>query len=386
MGDLAAQKTAAPDPGLAARMNISLTLLKYLGRQFFGSFLMFIGILLMVIYLIDSLELLRRAASHPEVTFGQIAKMSFFQLPDVGQQLFQFAVLFGALFTFWRLTRTSELAVLRAVGISAWQFLTPAFLVAISIGLVKVTVINPIGSVFSARFEEMDNTLLRGKTSTIDLSAGGLWLRQNGPDSYTIIHARNVDSMTWRLRDVSIYFLTNSDQLTGRLDAPEAALVGSNWVVDGGSFNHPEHPDEPPTPVQKTTIPTDMTSAKIQEIFASPSSHSFWTIQHYIRTMEATGISAIRLRQQYLGLIADPVLYGGLVLLAAAAGLRQTRRGGTLFVITTGIIAAFSLFFLGNVTRALGESETIPLFLAAWTPAGLSLLGGVGALLYLEDG
>ncbi len=367
-------------------MNISLTLLKYLGRQFFGSFLMFIGILLMVIYLIDSLELLRRAASHPEVTFGQIAKMSFFQLPDVGQQLFQFAVLFGALFTFWRLTRTSELAVLRAVGISAWQFLTPAFLVAISIGLVKVTVINPIGSVFSARFEEMDNTLLRGKTSTIDLSAGGLWLRQNGPDSYTIIHARNVDSMTWRLRDVSIYFLTNSDQLTGRLDAPEAALVGSNWVVDGGSFNHPEHPDEPPTPVQKTTIPTDMTSAKIQEIFASPSSHSFWTIQHYIRTMEATGISAIRLRQQYLGLIADPVLYGGLVLLAAAAGLRQTRRGGTLFVITTGIIAAFSLFFLGNVTRALGESETIPLFLAAWTPAGLSLLGGVGALLYLEDG
>jgi hypothetical protein len=24
--------------------------------------------------------------------------------------------------------------------------------------------------------------------------------------------------------------------------------------------------------------------------------------------------------------------------------------------------------------------------LAAWTPAGLSLLGGIGALLYLEDG
>ncbi len=367
-------------------MTISLTLLKYLGRQFLISFMLFISILLTVIYLVDSLELIRRASSHPEVTFAQIAKMSFFQLPDVGQQLFQFAVLFGALYTFWRLTRTSELAVLRAVGVSAWEFLMPAVLVAVTIGVFKMTVFNPIGSAFSAKFEQMDNTLLRGKTSTIDLSAGGLWLRQSGPDSYTIIHAQNVDSTNWRLNDVSIYFLTNSDQLTGRLDAPAAQLQGANWVVDGGAFNNPKTPDEPPTFVPRTEIPTDMTPTKIQEIFASPNSHSFWTLQHYIHSMETTGISAIRLRLQYLGLLADPLLFGGLVLLAAAAALRQTRRGGTLFVIATGIVAAFALFFLGNVVRALGESETIPLALAAWTPAALSMLGGIGALLYLEDG
>jgi lipopolysaccharide export system permease protein len=364
----------------------SLTLLRYLGRQFMLSFLVFISVLLMVIYLIDTLELIRRAASHPEVTFAQIAKMSFFQLPEVGQQLFQFAVLFGGLFTFWRLTRTSELVVLRAVGVSAWEFLMPAILVAILIGVVKVTVINPIGSAFSTKFEQMDNTLLRGKTSTIDLSAGGLWLRENSPDGYTIIHARNVDSPSWKLKDVSIYFLTNSDELTGRLDAKEAELVNATWVIDGGTLNRPNKPDEPPASVPRTVVQTEMTATKIQEIFASPKSHSFWTIQHYIHTMETTGISAIRLRLQYLELLADPFLYGGLVLIAAAAALRQTRRGGTLFVIATGIVAAFSLFFLGNVVRALGESETIPIMLAAWTPAGLSLLGGIGALLYLEDG
>jgi lipopolysaccharide export system permease protein len=367
-------------------MNRSLTLLVYLGRQFFMSFLIAIGILLTVIYLIDSLELIRRASSHPDVTFNQIAKMSFFQLPDVGQQLFQFAVLFGALFTFWRLTRTSELVVLRAVGISAWEFLLPAVLVALLIGLVKVTLINPIGAAFSTRFEQMDNTLLRGKSSTIDLSAGGLWLRQSGPDSYTIIHARNVNSTAWDLRDVSVYFLTNADELTGRLDAPEAMLKGTTWEIPTGSYNDPSQPGDPPKIVQNTTIPTDMTPSKIQEIFQSPKSHSFWTIQHYIRTMETTGISAVRLRLQYMGLLADPFLFAGLVLLAASAGLRQTRRGGTLFVIATGIIAAFALFFLGNVARALGESETIPLVVAAWVPAGLSMLGGVGALLYLEDG
>jgi lipopolysaccharide export system permease protein len=383
---MAGSRAAAPGLQLAANMNLSFTLLKYLARQFLISFVIFISILLMVIYLIDSLELIRRAASHPAVTFAQIAKMSLFQLPEVGQQLFQFAVLFAALYTFWRLTRTSELVILRAVGISAWEFLMPAMLAAVVIGLLKVTLINPIGSVFSTRFDEMDNTLLRGKSSTIDLSAGGLWLRQNGPDTYTIIHARNIDATQWRLKDVSIYFLTYDDEFKGRLDAPEASLSGQSWEVSGGAYNEPEKPDQPPVFVPKTSIPTDMTPQKIQEIFTSTNSHSFWTIQHYIETMEATGISAVRLRLQYLGLLADPFLFAGLVLLAAAASLRQTRRGGTLFVISTGIVAAFALFFLGNVVRALGESETIPIILAAWTPAGLSLLGGIGALLYLEDG
>src|SRR6185503_10148816 len=226
---MAAPHAAALGRFLADSMN-SLTLLRYLGRQYMTSFLIFISVLLMVIYLIDTLELIRRAASHPEVSFAQIAKMSFFQLPEVGQQLFQFAVLFGGLFTFWRLTRTSELVVLRAVGVSAWEFLMPAILVAVSIGVVKVTVINPIGSAFSTKFEQMDNTLLRGKASTIDLSAGGLWLRENSSDGYTIIHARNVDSSTWRVTDVSSYVLAIGEEFTGRLYAADAALVNANKV------------------------------------------------------------------------------------------------------------------------------------------------------------
>jgi len=364
-------------------MNQSATLLRYLSRQFTTSFLIWITVLLTMIYLVDSLELIRRAANRPEVTFSQIAQMSLFQLPQVGQQLFQFAVLFSALFTFWRLTRTSELVVLRAVGVSVWQFLLPIVLAAIAIGVVKVTVINHFGSFLSQRYEDMDNTLLRGKTNAIDLLAGGLWLRQGSGDGYTIIHARSVDTSTWRLKDVSLFFMTGDDDLTSRVDATDAALHGTVWEVHNGWLNKP---DQPKSFVQTLTLATDITPEKIEDSVRSATSLSFWDIPHYIQTMEATGFSAVRLRLQYLGLLADPFLFAGLVLIAAAAALRQTRRGGTLLVIAIGIVAAFALFFLDDVVHALGVSETIPLALAAWTPAGLSLLGGVAALLYLEDG
>jgi lipopolysaccharide export system permease protein len=375
---------AGRQAALVAGMNQSGTLLRYLGRQFAVNFLIGMSILLTVIYLSDSVELIRRAANRPDVSFEQIAEMSFFQLPQVGQQAFQYAVLGSAMYTLWRLTRTSELVVLRAVGVSAWQFLLPALLAAAVIGIVKVTIVNPIGSTLSTRFEQMDNALLRGKTSAIDISAGGLWLRQSGVDAYSIIHARTVDVSALQLKDVSIFFLTNDDDLTGRLDASQATLVGSSWEVRDGWLN--QHSGEPPTFVAHTSIPTDITGEKITDSFATPNTLSFWQIPHYIRTMEATGISAVRLRLYYQGLLADPVLFAGLVLIAAAAALRQTRRGGTLLVIAVGVTAGFALFFLNSIVRALGVAETIPVALAAWAPAGISLLGGGAALLYLEDG
>jgi lipopolysaccharide export system permease protein len=38
------------------------------------------------------------------------------------------------------------------------------------------------------------------------------------------------------------------------------------------------------------------------------------------------------------------------------------------------------------VVFALGQSAAVPVLLAAWTPAGVSLLLGASMLLHLEDG
>ena len=39
-----------------------------------------------------------------------------------------------------------------------------------------------------------------------------------------------------------------------------------------------------------------------------------------------------------------------------------------------------------NVVHAIGLGGGVPVVLAAWTPAGVSLMAGVALLLHLEDG
>lgn len=106
--------------------------------------------LLLVVYLFDTIELLRRAAKVEGLPVSLVLQMGLFKLPDVGQQIFPFAVLFSALFTFWQLTRRSELVVVRAAGLSVWQFMMPLAFAAFLIGTVQMMVVNPVGALLIA--------------------------------------------------------------------------------------------------------------------------------------------------------------------------------------------------------------------------------------------
>jgi lipopolysaccharide export system permease protein len=54
--------------------------------------------------------------------------------------------------------------------------------------------------------------------------------------------------------------------------------------------------------------------------------------------------------------------------------------------VVSGIAAGFLLYFISNVVAALGQNAAIPVALAAWTPAGVSILVAMTLLLHLEDG
>ena len=72
-----------------------------------------------------------------------------------------FAILFGTMLAFWRLTRNNELVIARAAGVSVWQFLTPAVLVALLVGIFAVTVFDPVASFTQAAYEKLESRVLR---------------------------------------------------------------------------------------------------------------------------------------------------------------------------------------------------------------------------------
>ena len=100
-------------------MTIALTLSLYVARVFSFFMMGMLGVLTLVFVLFDFIELLRRAAPRPDAGFMLVAEIAGLRMPWVAMQTLPFAVLLGGMFAFEKLTRSSELIVARAAGLSA---------------------------------------------------------------------------------------------------------------------------------------------------------------------------------------------------------------------------------------------------------------------------
>ena len=173
-------------------MRLSLTLTRYIGKNFLRNFFSVFIIFLAIILLIDTVELLRRASGNDLVGLTLVFKMSLMKLPFMAQKIFPFAVLFGGMVSFWGLTRSSELVVTRASGVSAWQFLLPVLLVALILGILKISAFNPLASVMLSKYDRMNSIHLKGQSNLLTVSKNGLWLRQSTGKNQSVIHAPRI--------------------------------------------------------------------------------------------------------------------------------------------------------------------------------------------------
>jgi lipopolysaccharide export system permease protein len=361
----------------------SPTFYAYIVRQFLFWFLAVLLVLSGVIAVFEFVEFVRQVSAIPELPLSLAFTLAAFKLPSSIEILFHFAVLIAAMVTFWRMTRSRELVVARAAGLSAWQFLAPVIVAAMVLGVVKITVVNPISAAMYGRFERLDVDYLGGTGDIMKVAKTGFWLRQKDDNGVAVIHAERVSGNGDQLQNAMFLLLKPDESYRGRIDGASARLQDGKWLItDAWVMNG----NDPPQHVDNTSLPSNLTRNGIQERFASQQTISFWDLPDYVRNLEATGFSSTRYRIAYQSLLSQPLLMAAMILVAAAFSLRPGRRVDTVLMIVGAIVTGFSIFVLGDIVAALGRAGTLPVPMAAWATSGVALLFGIAALLHLEDG
>ncbi len=366
-----------------------LTLSVYISKQFAGAVIAMLLALSGLVAMFDYIELLRRAVTKPDATFGLVSEIAALRLPYIAMQIVPFAVLLGGILCFWRLTRSSELIVARASGVSAWEFLTAPTFCAMLLGIIGTAGVSPVSSVMFARAETLENTYLQVGGGPLALTGGQLWLRQSDrvltPQGVDIIHAHAVQLHGKRLvaNEVSVFRLDERDRLLNRVEATQATLESGAWHLQNARVIQPEHMPEAPIAMK---LPTDLTVQRVEESFASPDTLSFWALPGFIDLLDRSGFSSIRHRLHYQTLLALPLLTGTMALVSAGFSMRPARRGGVAKMIGSGIAAGFVLFMVSKMAEEFGQSGALPVELAAWAPTASGLMLAVALLLHTEDG
>ena len=360
---------------------IGLTLGRYLSGRFLRTILAVFATIFSLVYVIDFVETLRRASDLPGTNVLRVAMLSLLRTPSVSEQILPFCVLFGAMAAFLTLTQKLELLVARAAGVSVWGFLVPPLLIAVALGVLSVAIYNPVSALMKQRADRIEMQIF-GRTGSAKDDVG-LWLRQDGIDGSSMMHAEQMHDGGRQLLNVNAYLYGLDGGIAERIDASRAHLAPGVWVLEEARVTIP---GQDARDSGTYLLATNLTPDEVTQSVLPPDSVPFWELPQLRRATELAGLDATAYRLQFQTLLSRPLLLVAMVLIAAAFSLRFFRFGGIAKMIGGGVATGFVLYMATKFVGGLGGSGVLSAPLAAWSPAVVASLLGALALLQQEDG
>ncbi|TAE34524.1 MAG: LPS export ABC transporter permease LptG [Alphaproteobacteria bacterium] len=372
---------------------MTFILARYLARHMFFNVLIAFGVVLAIAGLIDLVEIFRRTANKEAISLMLTLKMAMLRLPHLGEKLLPYSVLIGTMMALMKLTRSSELVIVRSAGVSVWKFLTPALVLSAGLGCFSLMVLNPLAAASLAYYERLETRYILGSSELFSLSSSGLWLRhvdeRDGATFYGtpihsyILQAAHIAQSDMSLNRVIIFLQDKNAHFIGRIDADRALLQDRQWHIQDAMLSAP---GRVPLQHEQMNLPTELSIRQIQDSFAEPRTLSFWQLSSFIETLEKAGFSALRHKIHWYSILLSPFVFVAMVMLAALFSLRQPRRGKLMLMVFGAVVTGFFLNFVSGLFHAFGYSGELSIEVAVFAPQLLSVLISMLILLHVEDG
>lgn len=356
-----------------------------LGRYFFFRYIVltfwfFIGVAA-IVFIVSFTEISGQigAVENSTTTALTIAAL---QTPMVMQQAVPFIGLVSAIVALMALNRKYELVVVRAAGISAWQFLTPICFGAFVFGVVILVALNPLASIGFERAEALEvETHGGGAPSTPQAFAP--WIKQRTEEGETIIGAKTTAGQGLELVGATFLRIDEDGQISERLDAERAHLRDGSWELVGVKrFRDGTTPDS----MENARITTNLLPEFVLERLVRPEMIPIYDLPRKIVAARSFGVRANAFATHFHSLLALPALLVAMALIAATVSMRFARMGQSATIILGGVLAGFLLYVVSVLVKAFGSAGLVPPVMAAWLPVLVASFFGVTFLLYKEDG
>jgi lipopolysaccharide export system permease protein len=375
---------------------------RYVFRECLMALLLTLGVMVLAIVLVDVVEEMRDIGRRTQISIITALQLSLMKTPRLILETLPFATLVGSIMTFSQLSRRSEIPAIRASGVSAWRFLGPAMVLAIGIGVVMVTVLDPLATRLNERFDAERERLINPRATATPDAVDGVWLSQGdlaagagdsvsveNPDAQAIINARRVVGRGQALEDVTFYYFRpgpkggEDREFTHRIDAKRAELTSGFWQLQDVIYNRPGSKVER---MDRLAVPTNLRNDTLLSRFASAETIPFWDLPSFIRDGRNAGMEVDAYVLKLHTLLAMPVFMLAMSLIGAVVCLRLARSGGLSRLIGAGALAGFVLFFATRVAAGMSSSGAAPPEAAAWCPPLFALFAVLTLLAHAEDG
>ncbi len=305
-----------------------------------------------------------------QASTGRVVELLLYSTPQFVYYVIPIAALLSVLITFGILSRTSELTVMKACGISLYRTALPVIALSLA-GCAALFGLEQRVLAEANRKAELIDGEIRGRQPQTINPLNRRWIVARDGSIY---HYRLFDPERRLLTGLTIFRPDPAAwRLTSQTYASTAQFRGGAWIGSKGwlrdytrtppSF---ESFDRRPLPLE----PTDYFGREtpIAQFMTVPE------LRRHIADLRVSGFNWLPLEVELQRKIAFPFVVLVMSLLAVPFGVTTGRRGA-LYGIGLGIAIALSYWIVSHVFLAVGSAGMLPPVLAAWS-ANILFAGG----------
>lgn len=302
-------------------------------------------------------------------TVQMLLSFFFYSTPQYTYYITAMAALVGTLVTVGLLTRTSELTVMQACGVSLYRATLPLLLFGLAWSLVLFGMEQSIVAASNRQAEELKNTIRSGVARTFNM-LNRQWMA--GSDG-RLYHYGRFDPEARRLDDLTIYaFGSRGWNVTSRMYARLATSASeTQWRADQGwtrRFGDRNAVSDFAVFGTRAVALEEPGYFGVEEPDAVLAERlKFQQLRDHIAELHTAGYNTVSLEVALHRKLAFPFITVIMTLIAIPFGV-TTGRKGTLFGIGVGIILAITYWTTQSLFAAVGSAGVLAPPLAAWAP------------------
>ena len=369
------------------RSRFPLILDDYIMREFITSFALILATFITLSLVFSFFELLSDIIRNrtPLITVGDYL---INLIPFMVYNLTPLCALIAVLVTLGSFQRSSELTAMKATGISLYRVVAPILVIA-AVLAAGLFAFEEWYLPSANRRQEALRSVIKGKPAQTFLRPDRKWISGqstvNGePDR--IFYYQFFDPDKNVFANLTVFeFQPGTFNLQRRIFAANAHWDTSlnRWVFESGwqrTFNA-----ETIASYQPFTLNSFPEIRELPTYFKKETRQSqemsYTELSSYIRDLKQSGFDTMRLRVQLNRKIAYPLITLVMAILAVPFALSMGKRG-SLAGVGTAIAMAIAYWVVAGTFEAMGNVNTLPAVLAAWSPD--ILFGFAGAYLLLR--
>lgn len=341
----------------------------YIARKFLVNFLL-VSIAISTIILITNLFDMISRVSNDQVTWTQIVVFSTLQIPSFLESISDFLIALSAIITLFTLSLRSEITIIRASGMSLWQILAPIILSAFLLGIITVTLFNPLSIIANKQFNNMEQKFIEKEETNLLVPKNGIWLRQSNvanPGEEIIIRADKIYRKNLKLENVNLWFFDDSESFYQKIDAKTMLLENGYWQLEGVVINNKNNLNVHQKKIKVATdLKANFITKKILNNFENVALFSVYDLPSLIEDLQQSGFSPQKFIAYYHSLINRPFIFIAMVLVGAFFAVNNVRSRNNIVLFVIGVMVVLVLHIGLLIISTIGASGLIPEFLSTW--------------------